>query len=107
MAMMGNTYQSGQTATTAGVHPWFCTGVREDGEGFVFSTGVYERNSIFKSIFNHSVSLANRKSLADSLKKLGIDCIVASPTTIQRINVGVIDSIILAIPGTRWMYKFN
>ncbi len=37
MVIMGNGMYSGQTLTTAGVHPWYCTGLREDGEGIILS----------------------------------------------------------------------
>jgi len=107
MAMMGNIYQSGQTATTAGIHPWFCTGVREDGEGFVFPKKAYERNVAFKSIFNRAIDIKKRKAIADSIRQLGVDCIVASPLSMYRINMAIDDSIISAIPGTKWMYKFK
>ena len=107
MAMMGNINQSGQTATTAGVHPWFCTGTREDGGGFVFSKLAYDRNYLFKTIFNSQIDVMKRKSIADSIRHLGVDCIVASPTTIKKINVALKDSIISAIPGTKWFYRFN
>jgi hypothetical protein len=107
MAMMGNFNQSGQTVTTAGVHPWFCSGIREDGEGYVFSKMAYDRNYIFESIFNSRINLVRRKFIADSLHHLGVDCVVASPTTIKKIKVALNDSIISAIPGTKWFYRFN
>lgn len=107
MAMLGNSIHSGQTLTTAGVHPWFCTGVREDGEGFVFSKTAYTRNYVFRTIFNTELNIGERKSIADSIKLLGVYCMVASPSSMDKINAAVKDSIISAIPGTKWFYRFK
>ena len=107
MAMMGNENFSGQTATSMGVQPWYCTGIRADNEGYIFSKKAYERNYIFKEIFNVENSLNHRKNFADSLKSIGIDCIVASPATFQSIRRAEEDSIVTPIKGSKWMYRFN
>ncbi|MEO6719104.1 MAG: hypothetical protein ABIN67_02020 [Ferruginibacter sp.] len=107
MAMLGNGIHSGQTLTTAGVHPWFCTGIRVNNEGIVFTKTAYERNIAFMGIFNPGINKEKRKMVADSIRQLGVDCIVASPTSIHAISVAIADSTISPIPGTKWLYKFN
>ncbi len=107
MAMMGNIDQSGQTATTAGVHPWFCTGIREDGEGFMFPKAVYDRNYAVRKIFQSDLDISERKHIADSIRQLGVDCFVASPSSMEKIRGAVRDSILSPIPGTKWFYRFN
>jgi len=107
MAMMGSDDYSGQTATSMGVHPWYCTGIRENNEGYVFTKKGYERNYVFQDIFDTDIAIKRRKTIADSLKKVGIDCIVASPSTLKKINIAMEDSILSRIPGTKWFYRFN
>jgi hypothetical protein len=107
MAMMGNGDYSGQTATAMGMHPWYCTGIRENNEGYVFTKKGYQRNYSLQNIFDNNTELKRRKTIADSLKMVGIDCIVASPSSMQKIMIAMQDSIISPIPGTKWFYQFN
>lgn len=107
MAMMGNEKYSGQAVTAIGVHPWYCTGTREENEGYIFTKTGYDRNYAFRNIFDSSNTINKRKIMADSLKKIGIDCIVASPSSIQKIMKAVEDSIVSPISDTKWMYHLN
>lgn len=107
MAMMGNYNFSGQTLTTAGVHPWYCTGIRENAEGYIFSKKAYSRYNLLTTAFDPLVNIARRKEAFDSLRHLGIDAIVASPWSQQKFDIAVKDSLIVLIPKTKWIYEFK
>ena len=107
MAMMGTGEFSGQTLTTAGVYPWFCTGKSTDREGFVFTLRGNDRNELFQKIFDTSLLLSIRTSAADSIKKQGVDCIVGSPGSLLKLQLAQKDSIISPVEGTKWLYEFN
>ena len=107
MAMIGSADYSGQTLASAGVHPWFCTGRQTDYEGFIFTLKGYERNLLFQKIFDSTVSLSTRKSLAGNIKMQGVDCIVASPSSLIKLQLAQRDSLISPIAGTKWFYRFN
>lgn len=107
MGMIGDNEYSGQTITAIGVHPWYCTGIREESEGYVFTKAGYDRNYAFRNIFDSCSTVNKRRMMADSLKNIGVDCIVATPASIKKIMKAVDDSIVEPIAGTKWMYRFN
>ena len=107
MAMLGNMNYSGQVLTTAGVHPLYCSGKSTDAEGFIFTRRANTRNEFFQTIFDSSILLPVRKSMADSVKKLGVDCIIGSPFSLPRILRAQQDGLISPIAGTKWFYRFN
>jgi hypothetical protein len=107
MAMMSNADYSGQALTTAGVHPWYCTGFRANGGGHMMSRMANDRNIGFQKIFDTSISLSLRRLIADSIKKQGVDCIVATPASLHKIKLAEKDSIISLKNGTKWMYEFK
>jgi hypothetical protein len=107
MAMMSNGDYSGQALTTAGVHPWYCTGFRADGGGHMMSRKAHDRNIGFQKIFDTSIDLSLRRLMAASIKKQGVDCIVATPASLQKIKVAEKDSILTLLKGTIWLYKLN
>lgn len=107
MAMIGSGRYSGQLVSAAGINPWFCTGLREEGEGYVNSKTAYDRNFLFRGLFDEKKSLSQRKAIADSLKGNGVDYIVATPETIDKIESAVRASILELAPGAKWMYRWR
>ena len=107
MAMMGDNDYSGQTLVAAGVHPWYCTGLRNDGEGYTFTLTAHKRNKQFQQIFDSTISTQQKKMVIAEIKKIGVDYIVASPSNIQKINIALKDSLLTKIDGTKWFYKLN
>ncbi len=107
MAMIGNNEYSGQTLCGAGVHPWFCTGLRKDEDGYTMTLSAHNRNVLFQEIFDTTKTLSQKKATVNYLKKEGVTCVVASPFSIEKINTVVKDSLLTRIEGTKWFYKIN
>jgi len=107
MAMLGSDKFSGQTLTAAGVQPWYCTGTRGDGDGCIFTVKAYNRNVLFKKIFDSTLPLSARKLVLDSIKVDGVDCIVGSPSSLSQIQFAQKDSLVSSISGSRWLYSLN
>lgn len=103
--MNGSNYR-GMILAQSAVHPWYCTGTRLD-DGYVFLQRAQDRNMLFQRILDSSLALTVRKAAADSVRRLGVDCLVASPVTLPKFLFAQRDSIISAIPQTKWFYKFN
>lgn len=107
MVALGSGDYSGQVLTSAGVHPWYCTGLQFESEGFLFTMRGINRNLFFQKIFDSTLLLSNRKVVADSIKKEGVDCIVGSPSSIIKLQFAEKDSLISRITGSKWFYKIN
>ncbi|MEO8769683.1 MAG: hypothetical protein ABI402_06355 [Ferruginibacter sp.] len=111
MAMQGGKdsmgrYYRGMMLTQLGVHPWFCTGTRLQ-DGYIFVQRAQDRNILFQKIFDSTLSLSLRRSAADSIKMQGVDCVVASPPTLDKILFAQKDSLVSKMPQTKWFYKLN
>lgn len=107
MVALGSGDYSGQVLTSAGVYPWYCTGLQFENEGFLFTLRGINRNLFFQKIFDSTLLLSNRKAVADSIKKEGVDCIVGSPSSTIKLQFAEKDSLISRIAGTKWFYKIN
>jgi len=107
MVMAGSENFSGQVLCGLGVQPWFCSGFRIDLEGYVPTKTAHNRNFKFQQLFDTTFNKTHKNTTINYLKKNGVDCVVASPNTIKKINIAVADSFLTKIEGTKWLYKIN
>jgi hypothetical protein len=107
MVMAGSENFSGQVLCGLGVQPWFCSGFRIDLEGYISTKTVHYRNFKFQQLFDTTFNKTNKNTTINYLKRNGVDCVVANPSTIHKINIAVADSILTKIDGTKWLYKIN
>lgn len=107
MAMMGSPNCSGQVLTTIGVQPFYCTGIKANAGVHIMSRKVHDRNIIFQKIFDSKLDLSYRRSLADSIRKQGVDCIVVTPQSLGKMQEAQKDSLITIMVGTKWLFQLN
>lgn len=107
LVMQGSSNYSGQTLCGLGVHPWFCSGLKSDGDGYAMTKKAYKRNLLFQQLLDTTANKIKKTTTINYLKNEGVDCVVANPTSINKINAAVADSLLSKIEGTKWLYKVN
>lgn len=107
LAAQCNSEFSGQLLTTLGVYPFYCTGTRADGDGYIFTKTEYKRNTEMRILLDSTQTLSQRKIMINKLKQNNVDCLIATPTNIKKFNKAVNDSLLMPIANTKWMYKFK
>lgn len=85
-AMQGNYNCSGQTLAPLTWANWYCTGWRSDGDGYVWSRTVLDRNTLIHKLISTAESKKSKKQILQKLKAANVRYLVGTGENVEKLK---------------------
>ncbi len=107
-AMQGDEHCSGQTLAPLLSVNWYCTGWRTDGDGYVWSREVLERNTLLHRLISSSEPQKAKKQILLELKAANVKYLIGTTNNIKSLNKLKSDGLLTSRQSKqKWIFEIN
>jgi hypothetical protein len=107
MIMLNDGNYSGLGLTAMGVAPWYIFGTKEFRDGYSNDFQSIKRRELINQFFNIENSLSYRQKIKNRLLRAGVDCVVATPKSLQKIKLAERNNLIDKEGSSKWIFKLK